>query len=87
MWKELLLAASNRMPIALALVNRTLSGPININCDHSDEWAQEILDGFRFMRKTIRKPMITLSAYQSPKVLESIYDHDLSDGFYHKSCG
>ena len=36
MREELLLAASNRMPIALALVNRTLSGPININCDHSD---------------------------------------------------
>ena len=33
---ELLLAASNRMPCALALVNRTLSGPININCDHTD---------------------------------------------------
>ena len=31
-----MLAASNRMPIALALVNRTLSGPININCDHTD---------------------------------------------------
>jgi pyruvate ferredoxin oxidoreductase alpha subunit len=36
MWEELLLAASNRMPIVLALVNRTLSGPININCDHTD---------------------------------------------------
>ena len=36
MWEELLLAASNRLPIALALVNRTLSGPININCDHTD---------------------------------------------------
>ena len=36
MWEELLLAASNRMPIALTLVNRTLSGPININCDHTD---------------------------------------------------
>lgn len=36
MWEELLVAASNRMPIALALVNRTLSGPININCDHTD---------------------------------------------------
>ena len=36
MWEELLLAASNRMPCALTLVNRTLSGPININCDHSD---------------------------------------------------
>ena len=36
MWEELLLAASNRLPIVLALVNRTLSGPININCDHTD---------------------------------------------------
>ncbi len=36
MWEELLLAASNRMPLVLALVNRTLSGPININCDHTD---------------------------------------------------
>ncbi|MCR4651675.1 MAG: pyruvate ferredoxin oxidoreductase [Lachnospiraceae bacterium] len=39
MWEELLLAASNRLPVALALVNRTLSGPININCDHSDSMA------------------------------------------------
>lgn len=36
MWEELYIAASNRLPIALALVNRTMSGPININCDHSD---------------------------------------------------
>ena len=36
MWEELLLAASNRLPLVLALVNRTLSGPININCDHTD---------------------------------------------------
>lgn len=36
MWEELFVAASNRLPIALALVNRALSGPININCDHSD---------------------------------------------------
>lgn len=36
MWEELYVAASNRLPIILALVNRALSGPININCDHSD---------------------------------------------------
>ena len=36
MWEELYVAASNRLPIALALVTRALSGPININCDHSD---------------------------------------------------
>ncbi len=60
MWEELLLAASNRMPLALTLVNRTLSGPININCDHPMEWEPEIQGGSRSMQRTIRKPMITL---------------------------
>lgn len=32
----LYVAASNRLPITLACVNRALSGPININNDHSD---------------------------------------------------
>lgn len=36
MWEELYVAASNRLPVVLTLVNRALSGPININCDHSD---------------------------------------------------
>lgn len=36
MWEMLYVAASDRLPLALALVNRALSGPININCDHSD---------------------------------------------------
>ena len=31
MWDERLVAASNRLPVVLTLVNRTLSGPININ--------------------------------------------------------
>lgn len=36
MWETLYLAASNKLPITLAVVNRALSGPININADHSD---------------------------------------------------
>lgn len=36
MWEPLYVAASDRLPLALALVCRALSGPININCDHSD---------------------------------------------------
>lgn len=36
MWEELYIAASDRLPIVLALVNRALTGPININADHSD---------------------------------------------------
>ncbi|MCR4841707.1 MAG: pyruvate ferredoxin oxidoreductase [Eubacterium sp.] len=36
MWEELHVAASDRLPIVMSLVNRALSGPININADHSD---------------------------------------------------
>lgn len=36
MWEMLYIAASNRLPIVLATVNRALSGPINIHNDHSD---------------------------------------------------
>ncbi|NLD17947.1 MAG: pyruvate ferredoxin oxidoreductase [Tissierellia bacterium] len=36
MWEALYLAASKRLPVTLAVVNRALSGPININADHSD---------------------------------------------------
>ncbi len=36
MWEILYIAASNRLPIVMPVVNRALSGPINIHCDHSD---------------------------------------------------
>ncbi len=36
MWEMLYVAASDRLPITLCCVNRALSGPININNDHSD---------------------------------------------------
>jgi pyruvate ferredoxin oxidoreductase alpha subunit len=36
MWEILYIAASNRCPIVMSLVDRALSGPINIHCDHSD---------------------------------------------------
>jgi pyruvate ferredoxin oxidoreductase alpha subunit len=36
MYELLYVAASSRLPITLACVNRALSGPININNDHSD---------------------------------------------------
>ncbi|MGN0472445.1 MAG: transketolase C-terminal domain-containing protein [Lachnospiraceae bacterium] len=36
MWEVLYVAASNRLPLCMAVVNRALSGPININAEHSD---------------------------------------------------
>lgn len=36
MWEIVYIAASTRLPIVMGVVNRALSGPINIHCDHSD---------------------------------------------------
>jgi len=36
MWEVLYIAAASRLPVVLACVNRTLSGPLNIHNDHSD---------------------------------------------------
>ena len=36
MWECLYIAASSRLPIVMACVNRALSGPLNIHNDHSD---------------------------------------------------
>ena len=36
MWEICYIAAGYRLPIVMPLVNRALSGPINIHCDHSD---------------------------------------------------
>jgi len=36
MWEMLYIAASSRLPIVAPVVNRALSGPINIHNDHSD---------------------------------------------------
>lgn len=36
MWEVLYIAAGGRLPIVMPVVNRALSAPINIHCDHSD---------------------------------------------------
>jgi pyruvate ferredoxin oxidoreductase alpha subunit len=36
MWEVVYIAASMRLPIVMTVVNRALSAPLNIHCDHSD---------------------------------------------------
>jgi len=36
MWEIVYIASSLRLPIVMPVINRALSGPINIHCDHSD---------------------------------------------------
>ncbi|TDT50256.1 pyruvate ferredoxin oxidoreductase [Fonticella tunisiensis] len=74
MWEMLYIAASSRLPITLAAVNRALSGPINIHNDHSDtmgardsgwiqlygENAQEAYDNFIMAVKIGEHPDVQL---------------------------
>lgn len=68
------IAASGRLPIVMNIVNRALSGPINIHCDHSDsmaerdsgwlqiysETAQEVYDNTILAMKIAENPDVSL---------------------------
>ena len=38
MWEMIYIASSMRLPIVMSLVNRAVSGPLNIHNDHSDAY-------------------------------------------------
>jgi len=74
MWEILYIAASTRLPIVMPVVNRALSAPINIHCDHSDtmgardsgwlqiycENAQEVYESIILAVKIAEHPQIQL---------------------------
>ena len=55
MWEMLYVVASARLPVTLACVNRALTGPININADHSDSMGARDADGFNYIVKLTKK--------------------------------
>ena len=57
MWEMLYVVASARLPVTLACVNRALTGPININADHSDSMGARDADGFNYIVKLTKKLM------------------------------
>jgi len=76
MYEMLYVAASDRLPIVMAAVNRALTGPININADHSDsmgardsgwiqlycENAQEAYDNMLMAMRIAEHPDVKLPA-------------------------
>lgn len=74
MWEVCYIASGYRLPIVMPLVNRALSGPINIHCDHSDamgirdsgwiqlwsENAQEVYDNLLQAIKIAEDPEVML---------------------------
>lgn len=60
MWEMIYIASSMRLPIVMSLVNRAVSGPLNIHNDHSD--AMGVRDArldyaiFRKQPRSLRQP-------------------------------
>ena len=58
MWEMIYIASSLRLPIVMSLVNRAVSGPLNIHNDHSDAMELEMLGGLCYFQKITKKLMI-----------------------------
>lgn len=52
MWEMLYIAAGMRLPIVLTVVNRALSAPLNIHCDHSDSMGARDAGWIHFYAET-----------------------------------
>jgi len=52
MWEMLYIASGMRLPIVLTVVNRALSSPLNIHCDHSDSMGARDSGWMQFYAET-----------------------------------
>ncbi|MBN2120732.1 MAG: pyruvate ferredoxin oxidoreductase [Candidatus Omnitrophica bacterium] len=73
MWEVVYIAASTRLPIVMPVVNRALSGPINIHCDHSDSmgardsgWIQIYCENAQEVYESI---ILAVRIAENPKIL------------------
>jgi len=73
MWEVVQIASSLRLPIVMPVVNRALSGPINIHCDHSDTmgcrdsgWIQIFSEN---SQEAYDNTLIALRVAEHPKIL------------------
>lgn len=55
MWEMLYIASGMRLPIVLADVNRALSAPINIHCDHSDSMGARDAGWIQLYAETVQE--------------------------------
>ncbi|HZD60893.1 MAG TPA: pyruvate ferredoxin oxidoreductase [Anaerolineae bacterium] len=83
MWEELSIASAMRLPIVMHNVNRALSGPINIHCDHSDSMGARDMGWVQLFSETAQE------AYDNTIIAIRVAEHEdvllpvmvLHDGF------
>jgi len=83
MWEELSIASAMRLPIVMHNVNRALSGPINIHCDHSDSMGARDMGWVHLFSETAQESydntIIAMRVAEHEKVLLPVMV--MHDGF------
>lgn len=73
MWEMLYIASGMRLPIVMANVNRALSSPINIHCDHSDSMGARDSGWLQLYAETVQEAydnvFMAVRMAEHPKVL------------------
>jgi len=70
MWEMLYIASGARLPIVMTVVNRALSSPINIHCDHSDAMGARDSGWVQLWSETAQEAYDNL--IQAIKIAESV---------------
>src|SRR5574340_357024 len=68
MWEMLYIASGMRFPIVIANVNRALSAPINIHCDHSDSMGARDSGWIQLYSETVQEAYDNL--FQAVRIAE-----------------
>ena len=68
MWEVLWVASGTRLPIVMHLVNRSLSAPLNIHCDHSDSMGARDAGWIQLYDETVQEAYD--NAIQSLRIAE-----------------
>ncbi|MDP2682871.1 MAG: pyruvate ferredoxin oxidoreductase [Deltaproteobacteria bacterium] len=69
MWEMLYIASGMRLPIVLINVNRALSAPINIHCDHSDSMGARDSGWIQIYSETVQEAYDNL--FQAVRIAEN----------------
>ena len=68
MWEMLYIASGMRLPVVMATVNRALSAPINIHCDHSDSMGARDSGWIQLYSETVQEAYDNI--FQAVKIAE-----------------
>lgn len=73
MWEVCYITAALRLPVVMPVINRALSGPINIHCDHSDTMGCRDSGWLQFFSENSQEAydntLMALKVAEHPKVL------------------